>query len=206
MSGQSSSTLLLRADLVQRRIRMGTDYVWVLKDPMARAYFYVTDREFAILRLLNGRRSLRELVAECTKRFAPSYVSSEAIVGFLAEAKNNGLIRSVGQPSDWTDITEVGMEDRSTHRSRRSIWSNPLAIRFPGMNPDRVLTPIAVNCSRLIRPATAIVWGAVITLALIVTVTRFELFCEHVSIAASRIGGGWWFVIACCDRVHKSGS
>ncbi len=194
MSDHAAPVLSLRADLIRRRIEMGGRFVWVLKDPLSRAFFYFSDREFSILKLLNGRRQTPEIIKACRVRLAPDFVSAESVVTFLADAKRNGLITSsagpigdgeTGGPSGQRQASQLG----------RSRWKNLLAIRFPGANPDRLLDFVTPKVRPLFSPLTfaaALLLGA---FAVISVIANFDQFTSHVGIAATRTSGSWLITV-----------
>ncbi|NND97536.1 MAG: hypothetical protein HKN47_09440, partial [Pirellulaceae bacterium] len=128
--------LTLRSDLIRRRIQMGRQFFWVLKDPLSRAYFYFSEREFAILRMFDGGRGLPEVTQECSRQFAPDYVSPESVARFVADAKEKGLVRLQAGLEPTVPIDPAVVSGSVDGRSWRA---NPLAIRLPGVNPDRFL-------------------------------------------------------------------
>ena len=103
----------LRADLVRQQIRMGGEAYWILQDPLSRQMHYLDSREYSLLELLDGRRTLTELTRECRQRFAPDYLSGEAVVAFLADAKRRGLV--VGGAS--SELTRAQSTTRWTNSS-----------------------------------------------------------------------------------------
>ncbi len=139
-----ATKLSFRSDLVRSRIQMGDRFVWVLKDPLSRAFFYFSERDYSILKLLDGRRKLAEIVAACRQRFAPDYVSAEALIAFLADARKNRLITCGASANTLSGVPDV--------TPAPSIWKNPLAIRLPGINPDRLLDSITPRLRVLFSP------------------------------------------------------
>ncbi len=174
---------------------MGNRAFWVCKDPLTREYYYFDEREIAILNLLDGRRTVSEVVDECSTQFSPDYVSAESIVDFLADAQRKGLL----EPRDHRPIGD---------RTRR-WWHQPLAIRLPGIHPEPILKVIGPPLGFVFTPlATVIVAAMVLVAALIVTV-RFDTFVEHTALAASRLDAPWWVLlllaVSATKIVHELG-
>ncbi len=171
----------MRADLIRRRVWMGQQAVWVVKDPLSRAFAYLSDQEYEILGLADGTRSLAEIVSECSKRFAPQYISSESLVRFFAEARVKGLVLV-----DGSGVSRVDAEDAG----RRRWWQNPLAIRLPGLNPSRLLERISPVFRPLYSPFAVVLAMLLVSAAAVIVVGEFSVFADHLAAAASRMGAG----------------
>ena len=127
------SRLRFRRDLVCKRIRMGSHTYWVLKDPLSRTLQHVGEDEYRILSMLDGICSPQEIMDRCRKSFASHYVASAELLHFLAESKRRNLVVDV----------DGHTSDASTQVSPRSPWwTNALALRLPGIRPDRLLALI----------------------------------------------------------------
>ena len=191
----SSPTFSFRKDLVHRRVQMGQRYLWVVKDPLARAFFYFTEREFAILKMLDGRR-LSRIVSDCQKRFAPDYISAESIVRFLADAKRSSLI------STSTSVTHLDHVDRALpHRS--SSAKNLLAIRCPGINPDATLERVASSVRWLFSPITMWMVVVFVMAACGLVLANFEQFALDLSTAVSRSTAHWFALLVVVVGITK---
>ena len=87
-----NSGLMLRPDLIQKMVWMGSERVWVFKDPLSRAFSYFNDQEREILVLADGKRTVAQIALECNRRFAPQFLSVDSIIRFLADARRKGLL------------------------------------------------------------------------------------------------------------------
>jgi hypothetical protein len=83
---------MLRPDLIQKMVWMGSERVWVFKDPLSRAFSYFNEQEREILVLADGSRSVAQIASECNKRFAPQYLSVEAIIRFFCRCTTEGAV------------------------------------------------------------------------------------------------------------------
>ena len=191
MSDQVSAWAL-RADLIRQQIRMGGEDFWIVKDPLSHQMHYFSEREYSLLELLSGYRTLAELIRECRQRFAPEYLSGEALVMFLADAKRRGLIVAVA-PDNL--VTIETLPSRSMTSSEK-WWKQPLAIRMPGINPDPMIDPLLPQLRMFFSPLFGVVLLGLILFAAVLVVTQFGLLSEHVAIAAHRQGHSWLLMIA----------
>ena len=198
-----SDTWTLRADLKVQRIEMGEEPFWVLQDPLSRQMHYVNAREYGLLKLLDGRRGLADLVRETRHRFAPDHLSADALVFFLADAHRRGLITG-GNVSDSSQVRQPAGE---TSRPSRSWWKQPLAIRLPGINPDPIIDPVASRIGWLFCPFPAMCLLALCCVAIAMVVSQFDLLSDHI-VEASRGKSQSWvltlaFVIGLTKIAHE---
>lgn len=125
-----------RTDLIAERLRFGVETSWIVKDPLALRFFRFQEEEYAVLALLDGRRTLAEIRDAFEAEFAPQRIQAENISRFIAQLHRQGLVIS--------DLADQGarlLERRTEQRSRerKQRWSNPLAVRFRGIDPQRIL-------------------------------------------------------------------
>ena len=166
--------------------------MWVIKDPLSRAFSYFSDQEHEILRLADGKRSLLQIASECQRRFAPEYISSESLVRFFAEARQKGLLLVNGRGKTRSESTDTGSA------SSRPWWRNPLAIRLPGWNPDRFLDWLVPLVRPLFSPWILAFAAVLMLAALLVVVRDVQTLQRQLSVASMRFqsGGGIWMLIA----------
>lgn len=128
--------LRLRNDLEFYPQRCRARNVWVIKDPVSLQYFQFREPEFEILRWLDGKSSLQQIKRRFEDRFAPQRMTVARIHAFAVDAHRSGLVVS--------DTTGQGEQLLARHDRRRSDWwiatfSNPLAIRFRGIDPQPLI-------------------------------------------------------------------
>ena len=126
------NNLRLRPDLVLQP--QGTsEGTWVVKDPISLRFFFFGADEYFILQRLDGQYSSKEIIEEFARERAPRRMTAERLQGFFSNLYRNGLACS--------DAREQGallLEREAKQRWRESTlgWTNLLAIRLPGVNPD----------------------------------------------------------------------
>ncbi|MEX0718631.1 MAG: site-2 protease family protein [Planctomycetaceae bacterium] len=128
--------LRMRPDLVVARHETRRRRYWSLKDPVSLEYFELEDEEFAILRMLDGRTSLRDIQRRFEARFRPLRLALDRLHAFLANLYREGLIlaEAPGQGARLLD-----RHDAISRRKRLGRWTNLLAIRFRGVDPQAFL-------------------------------------------------------------------
>ncbi|EMI56259.1 HlyD family efflux transporter periplasmic adaptor subunit [Rhodopirellula sallentina] len=118
--------LQLRSDLITQQISLGNRSVWVLKDPLSHAFHFFSDSEFGILRSIRSGRSFEEIESKYRGLVAPVHLAQ-----FLSAASRMGLVET----KDGVPTSRV-WKPRLPSR-RHPWWTQPLAIRLPGITPDR---------------------------------------------------------------------
>jgi len=103
--------------------------VWVLKDPLSPVLHFFEEFEFGILRSLAKVESLSRLAERYRARIEP-----DVLTRFLRSAWRAGLLASDSGVFPNEASTEI-----STTPANTAWWKQPLAIRLPGINPDRLL-------------------------------------------------------------------
>jgi len=130
---RANANLKFRPDLICKQIRSGNRQVWVVKDPLSRTYSYFDQAEYAMLELADGSRTVDQLIRDCQALVAPRQISPDAVVQFYTSAHVGGIVLSGGAAY------------QAAQSSNRRWWKNPLAIRIPGINPDRFLDRLFGN-------------------------------------------------------------
>jgi putative peptide zinc metalloprotease protein len=145
--------LRMRADLLVYPQRVGDSRRWTIKDPVALRYFQLGDEEYAILKLLDGGTSLSDIQRYMEKRFAPLKLPVARLHSYLGTLYQSGLL--VSDAAGQTD----SLIDRGKETARARVvaaFANPLALRFPGVAPDRFLSALYPSVRWLFGPATVV--------------------------------------------------
>lgn len=125
----------LRQDLViQPQENAGG--AWVVKDPISLRFFLLGADEHFILERLNGRHTAEQIIAAFARQRAPKKLTPARLQAFLSHLYRCGLASSAA-PHQSRQL----LEREDSQRWQESVlgWTNLLAIRLPGCNPDRWL-------------------------------------------------------------------
>jgi len=125
-----------RPDLESRRHRYDGKAYWVVKEPVGLNYFRFHEEEFAILNMLDGETSLQQIRETFQADFAPQRISSQDLQQFVGMLHRSGLV-----------ISHAGGQGRQLRRRgdqkrKRELLgkvANVFAIRFRGIDPERIL-------------------------------------------------------------------
>lgn len=164
----------LRRDIKARRIDLGKNADWVIQDPLSRNYFYFSDAEYCILKLLDGKRCWGELLSDVSRRLKPQFIEIESLARFIAEAKSKGLVEAI-EPNTRNDKS-VSMRPSAVTRNEAPWWHQPLAIRLPGIYPDPYLQRYFGDQSWLARLglSASVFWVSAVILWLIAGVVAIS--------------------------------
>ncbi|MEZ6090492.1 MAG: hypothetical protein R3C05_21235 [Pirellulaceae bacterium] len=126
-------SLFRRKDLVCRKIRYADRMQWAVKDPLSLSYFHLREEEYFILRHLDGATSVDAILDAFHRAFAPVRLTREQLKTYISALHAQGLVvhrNASGRSS-------VDRRDRLRQRMRIASWSNPLAIRWRGIDPRK---------------------------------------------------------------------
>ncbi len=125
-----------RPDLeAKRHLYHGRSY-WVVKEPVGLNYYRFHDEEFAILNWLDGRTSLEQIKERFQAQFAPQRITLQDLQQFVGMLHRSGLVIS--------EATGQGrqLRRRGDQKKKRELLgklSNIFALRFRGIDPERIL-------------------------------------------------------------------
>ncbi|MDR2642718.1 MAG: biotin/lipoyl-binding protein [Planctomycetaceae bacterium] len=156
----------------QRQQYLGRTY-WIIKEPIGSRYFRLQDEEYAIMKLLNGERSLDDIKREFENMFPPQKVSLDEIQNFLGQLHQNGLIIAA-TPEQGNELLK-----RKKKRKKQELFqkfTNVLAIKFKGFDPDTILTILYRYVYPLFHPAIILFSFLLCLSALLLVVINFDTF------------------------------
>ena len=132
-------SLRMRADLTARRQTYQGRTYWVVKEPVGLRYFRFQEEEFAVLNMMKEGVSLNDIKDKFEKDFAPHKITFQDLQHFIGTLHRSGLVVS-NSPGQGQQLKKRGDE-----RNRKELLgklSNVLAIRFKGIDPERLLNVI----------------------------------------------------------------
>ncbi len=187
-------SLRFRSDLKRQRLAMGNRFFWVLKDPLTKEFHHVNDDEYTILTQLDGNRSMNELLRECSQLFPSKVLAPEGLIRFIADASRRGLVLG-GSDLESKSVTSLESASplpslpRLPNRSpRMHWWQNCLAIRFPGVRPDRFLHHLDSLVGPVFNKTSAWLFSMVMFISLMIATIHWGTLRDQVSIAFQNRG------------------
>lgn len=67
---------------------------WIVKDPVSLRYFKFREEEYAVIRLLDGKKGLEEIRSRFEQQHAPRRITLGRLQSFLINLGRNGLLLS----------------------------------------------------------------------------------------------------------------
>ena len=134
MSSAMPINLRARSDLVCQPAAGQSAPGWVLKDPWSLEFFQLGEEEFFLFQLLRKPCTRETMLESFDKTFAPKRLRPQRLQAFLVQLHRAGLLIAAAAGQGEV-LCERDQRRRSQERWRR--FSNPLAIRFAGINPTR---------------------------------------------------------------------
>lgn len=192
--------LRVRPDLTARRQLYQSRGYWIVKEPVGLKYFRFEDEEYAILRMLDGHRSLQQIKDEFESEFAPQKVSFAELQQFIGMLHRSCLAYT-DAPGQGLQLKRRGAE--KTKQARLGALSNVLAIRFRGIDPDWLLTKL-YPYTRWFFTRTALIICLLLCLtALTHIVVHFDVFRSRLPAFHEFFGPSNWLWLGLTLAVVK---
>ncbi len=113
----------------------GIEY-WVVKEPLGQKYFQFPPHVFYLLRELDGNKTIDELQDGYHEKFAPKRITRQDLQQLLTRFHQDSLVTSnvLGQGPE---LLKRGNKNKMMELVGK--FSNVLAIRYKGFDPERIL-------------------------------------------------------------------
>ncbi len=142
--------LKLRQDLEFIKRQKGYDQVWVVKDPVSFHHYLFTSQECYLLKLFDGDRNEEDILEMWSNQFKSAALSIDQLRGFMQRLIQDNLVtvQKFGYGNSlYKDLS------RKQVTSLVGLLANPLAIRFRGVNPAKLLKLLSPIGWLLFHPA-----------------------------------------------------
>lgn len=181
-----------RPDLSARLHRYQGRAYWVVKEPVGLNYFRFQEEEFAILNMLDGQSSLDDIKDQFEKEFPPQKITVEELQQFIGMLHRSGLVIT-GAPGQG-----IQLKKRRDERKRKELlgkFTNILAIRFKGVDPERLLTWMDPKFRFCFTKWGVAVWFLTCLTALLLVAAQFDTFQSKLPSFHQFFGPQNWFWI-----------
>lgn len=166
----------MKEDLqVAEHVYLGEKY-WVVGDGISLEFFRFNEQEFALLNWCNGKRSIDEIKERFEDDFPPHRIKHSEIQSFYIELYQKSLLIST-KGDQGRHLYEIGKKKNLKKAIDQS--KNVLAIKWKGINPDRILDAIAPATTWFFSKPMIAICIAVMISALGLVLTNFAEFAAR---------------------------
>jgi len=192
--------LTMRPDLCVREHRYQGQATWVVKDPVGLKYFRFREEEYAMLRMLDGQTSLQTMQTRLEEAFPPLTVTLQEISGFVGALHQNGLVIS-RHAHQGQQLKK--RRDGQRRREWLAMFSNILAMRWRGIDPDRLLAGMLPYLRWLFTPAALVGCIALGVAALLLIAVQWNTFQARLPAFHEFFAASNWIYLALALAVTK---
>lgn len=180
--------------------------VFGVKDPLSLRYFQFPEREFFLMRRMDGNQRLEDIQKEFEAAYAPDTIRLEDLESFAHQLVQMGLVQGENP-----DVGQVLFEQRQKQRfwGRLRALTNVLFIKIPIYDPDMILTRGARGLWWVFTPAFLLLSLCLPLAALLLVGTHFEGFRHKLPDMREFFTFGTavslWFAVAIVKIIHELG-
>ena len=205
-STQRPIPLLVRPDLVIKRIDyLGVGY-WVIKDPAGLKYYRLQQEQYEVLQLLDGERSLEHVRDEMLGIMPTVRLQLSDIQHLITDLHEKGLVYSNREGQGAALIKKHTEEKKKKFfNTLRSL----LYVRLPGWDPEAVLTMIYPFLRWMFSPIGVILFAITVLTSWGLLAVQFDSFRQELPEFQQFFG--WpnliymWLVLGVCKIIHEFG-
>jgi len=188
---------------VHRHVYRGEPW-FVVQDLAAGRVHRFTPAAYRIIAMLDGQRSMNDIWQTVDDELGDEAPTQDEVVQLLAKLHSADLLR-VETPADTKDLFK-----RSDQRRKQGIkqrFANPMAMRWPLIDPDRWLTRLLPLVRPVFSTMGLAVWASVVAAALVLAAMHWSELTENVS---DRVLSGQnlfliWLVYPVIKLLHELG-
>ncbi len=192
--------LRMRPDLAMRRQRYQGRPYWVVKEPVGLKYFRFQEEEFSILQMLDGNTSYQDIKDRFEKDFAPQRITLQDLQHFIGMLHRSGLVIA-DAPGQGRQLKR--RRDETARRELLGKLSNILAVRFKGIDPERILNFIYPGLKWFFSRTCFILCMLMALSALALVTVQYDVFRTRLPAFHEFFGPSNWFWLGITLAVTK---
>jgi putative peptide zinc metalloprotease protein len=182
-----------RPDLSAKIQRYQGRSYWVVKDPVGLNYFRFQEEEYAILNMLDGQSSLDDIRQRFEAAFPPQKITVEELQQFIGMLHRSGLVITAA-PGQGQQLKK--RHDERKRKELLSKFTNLLAIRFKGIDPERFLNWFYPKVRFFFHPLGVAAWIIICLSAVLLVAVQFDVFQSKLPSFHQFFGPQNWFWLA----------
>lgn len=168
--------LRARRDLVISESQFQGEFSWVVKDPLALKYFRLRRPEYDVLMMLDGTRGYRQIRNTLQADHPEHEIKIETVQQLVNSLHQNGLLVS-DSPGQAQPL--VQRRNKEIKQKAIKLLSSALAIRLPGVDPDRFLDWLYPKCRWFFSPLGTLINILLCISALVLIAVNFSEFTRR---------------------------
>lgn len=168
--------LRMRPDLTSRRHQYQGNPYWVVKEPVGLKYFRFQEEEYAVLQMLDGQASMDQIKTQFEQQFAPQKITFQDLQQFIGMLHRSGLV--IGD-SPGQGARLLKRRDDQQRKKMLAALSNVFALRWRGIDPDRLLNWLYKFTWWMFTPAAVIFCLLLGLSALSLVIVQFDVFTSR---------------------------
>ncbi len=161
--------LAVHVKIQPQRFRQQTWYV--LQNQVSGRYFRFSPAAYHLIGLMDGSRSVQQIWDSANDAFGDNAPTQDETIDLLARLHTADALQSNMTP-DMEALFERRVQQQ--HKKRMRPLKNPLAIRIPLLDPDRLLERLVPLAGRLFGPLSIVIWIVMITVAVAFAAAYWE--------------------------------
>ncbi len=179
----------LRSDLKFTLQTHGGETRYLLEDPLNARFFHVGIPEYVFLSMFDGKTPLKEAVALTAQRLGQDAFTEREAATICRWVIDNQLAHTNAS----TDVERLMDVAKKRATQQRMQWINPILIRAPLLQPDRLVTELTKSLGWLVSRQAFLVWLGVCGFALFQLMTDWGEF-RAASHNVLSPGNRWWLL------------
>jgi putative peptide zinc metalloprotease protein len=173
---------------------------WVVKEPVGLNYFRFHEEEFAILQMLDGTTSMEQIKEQFESRFAPQKITYQDLQQFVGMLHRSGLVIS-DAPGQGRQLKK--RRDEKKWKELLGKVANVFALRFRGVDPERVLEWVLPYTAWMFSPLAMLCVLALGLSAITLVSVQFDIFQSRLPTFHEFFGPHNWLYLAVTMGVVK---
>ena len=151
---------------------------YVLQDHASGRFHRFTPAAHLLISLMDGTRAVHQIWETAAGRLGDDLPTQDEVIGLLAQLHGADVLVSDVPP----DVAELSQRSDKQRRGKllQSI-RNPLAVRFPLLDPDRFLTATMPVVRLLFSPVGFIAWLATVVVAVVLAGVHWAELTENIT-------------------------
>ena len=203
LPAETALPITIRADL---QISKSSSVTWTIKDPLSGQFTRLREHDYFVFQLLREWASIEQIQQQFFQTYAPHRISQASVLNFVQRLWNLGLLQIERQGIS-SEFIRRSTQDKQTELRQRI--TNPLAIRFRGFDPDRLLAHMLPAVAWIFHPLTFVLSCLLLWIASLVAADNINQILLELPEVQSLLTSNqlvWLFVtIAVTKVVHELG-